>query len=264
MLARRQEALGQPKTLYEQVLSVGVAAGVLLPDLSAIRGLTRAAAKYGGLLADEGRLEEARVFLDAWKTLGVHLNGDAFTLIDVLVVAAIADTGRELAAPVYDSLGDAVRAARTREEAAALAAPVKAWKERRKAAESGDRRDATQSRGGILAKLLLPALGESPTADELAPSRQVEYALAAGVAIAFLEAVMLLVMLVFLADGLIRRVRGSAGILLLPEWGTTARLLLVGVLLPLAAWVAVSRCPALSYAAHLNGAAGVQIEGAIG
>ena len=246
MLARRQEALGQPKTLYEEVQSIDIAAGVLLPDVAKMRALTRGAIKYGELLASEGRPEEARVFLDAWKRLHIQMNGDAFTLIDVLVAAAIADAGRLLVPPIYEAVGDSARADRAHQEATALAEPVRAWKDRRKAAESAEREQAMKDGGGVLAGLLLPALGEYPTDAELAPSRYVEYAIATGLVISLLSVGLLLGMLICGGRILFQRVRGKASLLLLPTWGATVRILLAGVLLPLGMWVALTHCPSLS------------------
>ena len=247
MNVRKLEVVGRPKTLYEEIYVISILAGTLLPDCSAMRQLARASIKYGELLASEGRANEARVFLDAGKRLAIQMNLDSFTLIDVLVASAIADMGRQLVPPVYEGLGDAVRARRALTEGAALAGPVRVWKERRKARTDAAESDrALRVQGTILGGLLLPALAEYPTGEELAPGRNVEYAVAGGIVVSLLSAVFLLCMIGCFLGALMHRMKGSAPLLLLPTWSATFRLLLWSIVVPLGAYFALTHYPPLS------------------
>lgn len=246
MLMLKLEALGPAERLSHHLRRIVVSASALLPDLSRLRELSRVASLYGDLLAGEGRIAEARPYLDAWKTLTVHLNADTWTLIDCLVVSALATDAAEHSARVYERLGLADDAARTRREAALLAGPVKAWREHRndpalKALEAAHEEEM-RLYGGILASVLLPALDEWPAPEAYAASRRLEYAVAMQGGLSLLSGLLLLAMLTCLVISLRWRLMSGGEvipILLLPEAGVTARFLGYGVLLPLGVFAAV-------------------------
>jgi hypothetical protein len=186
--------------------------------------------------------------LNAYRILIPQFNRDSFTLIDVLVTGAMAGHAADRVPGIYEKLGDSAAAERARKEAGRLAAPVKQWRERRQAMEKSAKADQYMAKlhqeGGILAGLLLPALGEYPTADELAPSRQLEYVIVEGAALIILSSILVgLMLLCGLASVYYSRFRGGGhySLLLLPGPGETARLLAWGVLLPLAVFYAVTR-----------------------
>ena len=241
MLGERLRILGLPRTRLQQVSVIAMCAGTLLPDLSELRNLTRTAILYGELLVEEGRPEEAEPFLDAWKTMALQLNEDSFTLIDVLVVGALTKMGHKAVPPVYEAAGNATKAEQAREEAAALAEPVTMWRENRDSRP--DEKRLLRS-AGVLHRMLLPAVGELPTHEELAPGRYLDYvtieqAVASAVVIGLLIA-MIVCVVVALRWHLDRRC-ASAPILLLPGWRVMARALGFGVLLPIAGYYLLSR-----------------------
>lgn len=240
LAVERLAILGQPTSLLEQIAQTALLAGLLLPDIAHLRNLERKAIFYGELLAGEGRREEADVFLRAHLRFAPQINNDAFTLIDVLVIGAIAQMGEERASAVYEKLGDKAAAERLRAESALLAAPVRQWKERVKQSNG----TTLRKQGSILAGMLLPALGESPTPDQLKPARMVEYVVAEGIVLIILSFVLLIVMIVAaLAAIYYRWMRPgrTASLLLLPEIGELARLLVVSVFLPLLGYYVVTR-----------------------
>ena len=173
---------------------------------------------------------------------------DTYTLIDVLVVGSIAEIAAERVPAIYEKLGDAAAAERARLETAPLAAPVKQWKEKRRAADKTPARlageETLRRHAGILAAMLLPALDEYPTAQELAPARELEYVAAEGILLGICSLVLCLLIagagLAVLWFRWVRRGDGG-GMLLLPEIGEVLRLLALGVLLPLAGYYLVTR-----------------------
>ena len=243
MLCERLAILGPPVRLTDQIEQIGISACVLLPDISAARKLARASVGYARLLATEGKTEEARPFADAWQTLTTQITEDSFTLIDVLVAGAIAKLGETNAVAFYREIGDTAAAERTRVAAAAIGAPVAAFRARAKA---GVNDDGVRAKAGVLAGLLLPALGEKVPDADLTPSRLVEYTIldqaTCGVA------GLILVVLMFGALGVALRWRflrggASAPLLLLPDAPQFARILGYGVLLPLGLYLAWTHLP---------------------
>ena len=249
MLALRLAAMGPADRLLQRIERIALSAAALLPDLAKLRELARVAYLYGDTLAAAGQVEAARPYLDAWKTLTVQLNADTWTLIDCLVVSAIANGFPEHCARVYDRLGLAGEAARTRHAGEVLGRPGKEWRERRNdpAAKAANLEHEKEMRlyAGILTSVLLPALNEWPTRQEYDASRRLEYAVAMQAGLTLLSAALLVVMLAclvislrwrFLSDG------AAIPILLLPDWRRALRLLVLGVLLPLALFAALVLC----------------------
>lgn len=244
----RLAIMGEATSLLEEISQVAFLAGLLLPDLAHLRNLERTSVFYGELLAKEGRRQEADLFLNAYRRLVPQVNHDAFTLIDVLVVGAIAQHAADRVPRAYQALGDTVAAERALAEAAALAAPVKLWREK---VQANKNTPATQSwnrdirrHGGILAALLLPALGEKPNPDELAPSRQLEYVVAEGLALGAASGGVVFAMLVFALMAMrYRWARGTGtnAFMLLPAAGSLLRILGYGVILPLLLYYGITR-----------------------
>jgi len=246
MNTERLAIMGEPTSLLQEIAQISFLAGTLLPDASKWRDLERKTLFYGELLASEGRRAEADIFLNAHNRFVLQINRDVFVLIDVLVVGAIANLAAERVPAIYEKLGDTAAAERAREEAAVLAAPVKQFKERVKAfgPPAGQAWETVTRYGSIIANMLLPALGEYPTAEELAPSRHSEYVAAEGLALGILSVVLFVMMLLFVFVALYYRwVRPgrTATLLLLPEASEVARLLAYGVLLPLLGYYLVTR-----------------------
>jgi hypothetical protein len=246
MLALQLEAMGYGDRLLQRIERISMCAGALLPDLQKLRELARVAYLYGDTLAKEGRSLEARPYLDAWKTLTVQLNADSWTLIDCLVVMAIANGIPEHAARTYEGLGLADEAARTRRQGELLGRPGKEWRERRDdpAVKAADRESEKEMKlyAGVLTGMLLPALHEWPTREEYDAGRRLEYAVAMQAGVTVLSAALLLAMVVCLLISLRWRfMSGGAAIpiLLLPDGRAALRILALGVLLPLVAYAGV-------------------------
>jgi hypothetical protein len=260
MLALKLEAMGPANRLVERIQRISVAASALLPDLATLRQLARVSYLYGDLLAKEGRIEEARPYLDAWKTLTIQLNSDSWTLIDCLVVTALASGPPEHSARVYDRLGLAAEAARTRHAGEMLGGPGKEWRERRNdpAVKEANALHEKEMRlyAGVLTSLLLPALNEWPTRQEYAASRRLEYAVMMQAGVTLLSALLLVAMLACLVISLRWRFMSGGEIiplLLLPDGKRVVQTLVLGVVLPLALFAGVVLFVPISgqcYSAH--------------
>lgn len=180
MLAEREARLGPAHTLPDLVQRLVVAAGTLLPDVTVQRNLARGATAYGSLLIAEGRSREAIPYLNAWKSLGLRLNEDAFTLVDVLVVGAIFKEAEVKAPQLVRTAAGEAEAARMSADIGALTRPLRDWKNRRDRMANDPARlgKATLAdRSGILLAMLLPGIGVTPTDAELEPSRLLDYVL---------------------------------------------------------------------------------------
>jgi hypothetical protein len=202
---------------------------------------------YAALLAGEKRTAEAGVFLGAWKPLTQRLVADSFSLVDVLMAAAMVKEAEIRVPDLYRQIGQPQQAEAMLKEARALTAPVQDWNARRAAVQTDPaarrERDTFMRHTGILASMLLPALIDFPSAAELAPSRGVDYVLFDGLFLTGLAAVMLAMMLFWLGwlvwtrervAGLERPADGTV-------WRAAAAKALWCVVLPLAVFLAVTR-----------------------
>jgi hypothetical protein len=253
MLGEQLAVLGSPRRLVDLVQRTALAASVLLPDLAQFKTLAHSCRLYAELLIADGKSAEAIPFLDAWQVLAKQLTKDSFTLIDLLVAGAIVKEAEQSVPPIYRRLGREADAQRTEAIAAAMGKPVQDWRAQRDPARRRSPPTAAQQRNdqvlhdraGILAAMLLPALGEWPEAKAYEPGRMLEY-------VVFTE-VVLAATLVALLGALV-----ICGILawrwrafrpanepppprLMPVPGTIIRIQLLGVLLPLVLFFLVTR-----------------------
>ncbi len=249
MLTQRLSMIPTARHMSEQLARLGIAAGVLLPDVSECLNLARATAPYAEMLDAEGKHAEARAYLASWRPMVEHMFQHSFTLIEVLVGFAIAEQG-ERNADVLQALGEIEEAERMRKGALLLQAPMKAYRARRK----GSKIDGMDLRahGGMIHIMLLPAVGDG--FDEeilkiLAPGRYLEHTLLERVALAVtMVCAMVAMLVVFLASLPWRRAKGDATLplLLLPGAARSAKILLLSVILPLAVFFLYTRHSDLS------------------
>ncbi len=246
MLAERLAVLGPPTGFLDSLARTATSAGLLLPDISNMRALAKTANLYARLLATEGDVAGAQRYARAWEGLARHLLNDSFTLIDVLVVAAVIETG-EKAAGVYDALGQVEEAIAGRQRSAAWAAPVKAWRDAvRRNRNDGNAGDVLRHRAAILDGMLYPALGEPIDETELRGGRLIEYCLADRVGAMLLMVLAEGILVACWLIGLRWRMGTSSGfqaILLQPRPDEYLRILGYGLVLPVVAYVAMVSIP---------------------
>ena len=258
MLRERSDILGQPRRLVDLVQRTAIAAAVLLPDLAQFRTLSRGSRLYAELLISEGNTEEATPFLNAWRTMTVQLAEDSFTLIDVLVVGALAKDAKTSIPPIYRQIGKDAEAVRTIVNAETLSGPVSEWRNRRtQAREEGPKpqeqqrnEQILQERAGVLVAMMLPALGQWPNAQEYEAERMLEYTVVTEFLLSVLAAVFLVAMGVCLMVSLRWRFFRSNDAppppILFPDIRSSAKIIGVGVILPVAIFLFVTRYVPLS------------------
>lgn len=239
MTAERLALLGPPASFDENMERVAIAASTLLPDLSSVRNLSRAADLYAGILAGEGKTDEAARLLDITPRLVQYFAADSFTLIDLLVMQSLLESHLKLAPPVWEKLGRPDRAATLRDQLPRLLTPMRDYRARTKSLTAPDHYEkmtAFNQHASIIAGMLIPVLGEVPPLESLTASREIEYVLVE-------HGVVVLLLLLFtgalLAAGLValrwRLHRGGAAapLLLIPDAAAAGRIIGAGVLLPL-------------------------------
>jgi hypothetical protein len=262
MLMEQFNAMGPPRRFVDLVRRTAVAAGVLLPDLAVYKGLARQSRLYAELLISEGKTEEALPFLQAWHPLTVQLAEDSFTLIDVLVVGAMAKDAERSVPPLLSQIGRDEEAEKARVSAAAVAEPVMAWREHQRQSRDKETQTAEQVaqarsllyRGSVLASMLLPALGEWPDmeSESYRPGRMLEYTVAtemglSGVCLVFV-ALMVVGWVIGLRWRLSKSAEASPPFMLMPDARTLVRVLGFGVLLPLVLFLVATRW--MSWSGH--------------
>ena len=185
-------------------------------------------------------MDEAAAMLDIPAAVAEQTLRDSFTLIEVLVASAVASIARERAAPLLETMGRAAEAEHMRGEMSALLGPFEAWKERRQ--NDGDVAERLVRRAGILHRLLLPAVGEPITDDELTTGRLLEHTGPRATLAGPFLATFLLLMLACGVMALFRRV----SLLLLPGRTEALRVILLSVVAPLSVFLVYTRYSGLA------------------
>lgn len=242
MFALRMSLLPPSRNMTDRVWKVGMAAGLLLPDLGKARQLARASALYGELLWSEGRRNEAIAFLESWHPFSRQIFRQSFTLIDELVGFAIVGMGGGPVSEYWQSVGETERAAATKRQAATLMAPKVDWDARRKSSQEDWVR---KHKAGILTGLVVPVLGEPLPSDlDLSFERLTWCVMAEEGGLLYCLFLFLLslvgMLIVFLRW---RWVKGfsSAPLLILPGWRKLGMILLFAVVIPIGLYYLYTR-----------------------
>ncbi|OGV53258.1 MAG: hypothetical protein A2017_06225 [Lentisphaerae bacterium GWF2_44_16] len=241
-----------PAKHYEDILlRISIAAGSLLPDLSPIRNINRKLVSYAGYLAEKGRNKEAIELLDGWNTMLHQLPEHQWTLIEKLVLFAIASNGKNVA-EFYKKLGEPLKAKQVEfisQKITELQNEYWPRDEKFKRIITKKERNNTylaENHSGILGGMLLPALGSGITLnkEELAPMRELDYLIFER---KMLEAAILLFIVIMLVCGVItlyrifRNGKDDAPVLLLPDFKDTLKIIIYGIILPLGFYIIYSR-----------------------
>lgn len=247
LMAEREALLGPPRDLPQIIQRLTVAAGTSLPDVTVQRNLARGATAYGSLLLAEGHTNEAAAYLNAWKPLGLQLNEDAFTLVDVLMVGAIFKEAEVKVPELMRTAKGPAEAARVRGEITALTKPLREWQFQREQFASNpvtaQRLADCRKRSGILLAMLLPALGEVPAEAALQPSRLMDYLLLDHAVLAGVAALLTIGLLVVAVVGTLaarQAGRDAPPAIRAGTWRTAAATVLWTVVLPVAVYLIVT------------------------
>ena len=212
------------------------AARIRLPQLQGYGQLALLIPFGAGVLNREGRTGEAEKLLDTWPVFIGHLLQDCDTAIEVMVISRLLDDLRRLLPPAYSEIGRTEKGEAAARRITALAEPVRRWREVRKTQTETARNDYREQLiryGGLFAVQQEWNSPEPVGGETLAAARRLTYTLydqlllmAFGV---LGTAVIALSGTAWLAARLRHRGRWFR---LTPR--QYIRLLLVGVLLPLA------------------------------
>ncbi|MCK5802570.1 MAG: hypothetical protein KAI66_07040, partial [Lentisphaeria bacterium] len=237
-----------------QMVRMFQSSAILLPDLGRMRNIGRFSFTYARMLVAEGRTEEAKRFLEIPEQLGIWVSEDAFTLIEMLVAGALFKIGEETVPLVLREMGCEAEALRAERRGAALGKPGTTLRSNRKNHTESDekRNELVKARAGVLASLLLPALGDGVKqldVDDYRAGRMLEYTVFTQVIMSLAGLLILVAMFGCLLVAVRWRLKPGGGgipILLLPKWRDMARVLLLGVVLPFAVFMLWTRFSPLS------------------
>ena len=241
-----EERLGffpETRRIEHRLVKLTFLAGLRLPELGLVRDLFKAIPQF--VESNELSESEASQLLDTWQDFLKQSIPDAYCLIDVLVLNAVATLSGEKVAEVYESMGQLESADNTREYAGKLSQPITQWKDNRANMPFGD--DSIKL--GILASMLLPSIGEPITREMLAPSTQVERVafLEQMIAHSMLVVLVLLIIFAFILRSICQlAANGRAPNLFIPSLKEFFRVFGLGVLLPVAFYYVYTRHSGIS------------------
>lgn len=245
MLNERLDSLPETKRLEDDIVKIAFSAGTLLPELAPTKNLFSKIPQY--VETKELRGDEASSLLDCWEDFVRKATPDTWCLIDVLVMDAIISISGEKVSEVYRSFGNDEAASRTLELVEQANQPVANWKAQRENNESYD--FITKQKGGMLASMLLPALDEPITEEDLRPGRMAERVIGEQFVLTIIIitlGVMLVATWAFylnckkLMDG------NSSPVLLLPTGDLALKAFGLGILLPIGLYFVYTRWTGLS------------------
>ena len=241
-----EERLGffpETRRIEHRLVKLAFLAGLRLPELGLVRDLFKAIPQF--VESNELSESEASQLLDTWQDFLKQSIPDAYCLIDVLVLNAVATLSGEKVAEVYESMGQLESADNTREYAGKLSQPITQWKDNRANMPFGD--DSIKL--GILASMLLPSIGEPITREMLAPSTQVERVafLEQMIAHSMLVVLVLLIIFAFILRSICQlAANGRSPNLFIPSLKEFFRVFGLGVLLPVAFYYVYTRHSGIS------------------
>lgn len=248
ILHQRLSLFPETRRMEIRIAKLAYIADIPLPELGLMRDLFRAIPYY----VENNDLSESEVnrLLNAWQGFTQKAIPDVWSLIDVLVLNAIIKNAGEKTADVYQAMGQQNAATDIRHLSKMLGEPVERWKS---ATESQNVNDDLERllrwKGGMLASLMLPSIGEPITEEMLRPGRQTERIIVEQL---FLMMVLLTVVGLMIGAWILCKVcqRGGNGgivpLLLLPPWRVVLVILGIGILLPMFLYFAYTRWSGLS------------------
>lgn len=171
------DAFGPVNNLSDSIRLIALAAANLLPDLQMVRGTQRFSLQYGAQLLEQGKVEEARPLLRAWRPLAERqLASSDDTLIGALVTGALLHGGAN-EEDAWRKVGQTAEADQVAALWKPLFQPFDDFRKRQKEPVAVTQMEAFGYRAGILPALLLPALKPRvlPSDSEAFAWRQLEY-----------------------------------------------------------------------------------------
>ena len=257
-LKERLDLFPETKRLEERVGKMAYLANVPLGrQLGLIRDLFKALPFH--VESNEPPEADVSKLLDAWQVFLGKAIPDAWCLIDVLVLSAIANmAGGEVdesvtfgkVADVYEAMGKPEDANRTRLLAKKIGEPKKNWDAVRESKKEKEmERNLIFWKGSILARMLLPALGEPVTEEMLRPGRQADRSVIEQFYMSYILCIFVVVIIgtwiLFMACESASKGR-KPSLFLLPPWRGVLKTLGLAILLPMFLYFAFTRWSGLS------------------
>ena len=267
-LKERLDLFPETRRLDDRIGKMAYLASIPLPDLRLIRDLFEALPFYVDVERNELPEDDATELLDAWQEFLKKAIPDAWCLVDVLVFSAIANmAGGEVddsmaegkrdesvafgkVADVYEAMGKPEDANSTRLLAKKLVVPKKNWDADRESKRVKEmERDLIFWKGSILARMLLPSLGEPITEEMLRPGRQADRSVIEQFHISYILCIFVVAIIGTLILFMVCQ-SASKGrtppLLLLPYWRIALETLGLAILLPMFLYFAFTRWSGLS------------------
>ncbi|MBO66588.1 MAG: hypothetical protein CL509_10010 [Actinobacteria bacterium] len=265
-LKERLALFPETKRLEDRVFKMTYFASIPLADLGLIRDLFKMLPFY--VERNELPEDDATELLDAWQEFLEKAIPDAWCLIDVLVFSAIANmAGGEVddsmaegkrdesvafgkVADVYEAMGKPEDANSTRLLAKKIGEPKKNWdavRESKKVEEM--ERDLIFWKGSILARMLLPVLGEPVTEEMLRPGRQADRSVIEQFYLSYILCIFVVAIIgtLILFKVCLSASKGrTPSLFLLPPWRVVLKNLGLAILLPMFLYFAFTRWSGIS------------------
>ncbi|HEY3377883.1 MAG TPA: hypothetical protein VGL77_10360, partial [Armatimonadota bacterium] len=272
MLQKRLALLPASRYTEDYLERTTCAGRELFPQFGHIRRLLRKVSGCARVLIAQGRLAEANTLLRAWKPFNAQLTAGSDSFILVVVTNALATEMAQASADAYRRLGQQAQAQRTLDELARFTAPVAAWKTHRRQETAqakihnyfDDMSGAPNSQarsgldpharyGSVLAATISafsPVTRNPEAVDAMATLARHERIFITEALVSLLMVVLTLALLWHALRGayLLLAARGKvmAPLLLLPPWPVTAKILGLGVVLPVGVYLLYAQTPQLS------------------
>ncbi len=264
-LKERLDLFPETRRLDDRIGKMAYLASIPLPDLRLIRDLFEALPFYVDVERNELPEDDATELLDAWQEFLKKAVPDAWCLVDVLVFSAIAnmaggekdesvakdeDVAFGKVADVYEAMGKPEDANSTRLLAKKLVVPKKNWDADRESKRVKEmERDLIFWKGSILARMLLPNLGEPITEEMLRPGRQADRSVIEQFHISYILCIFVVAiigaLILFMVCHSASKGR-TVPLFLLPPWRVVLRTLSLAILLPMFLYFAFTRWSGLS------------------
>jgi hypothetical protein len=247
IVKKRQALFPTPQLTDDYLLRVGDMAGELFPFFAEDRELARSIPACARVLIKEGRVQEALPLLEVWKPLSrLFIAGDDNgSLIQVLVIKAMANIMATGSADIYTQLGQPAKAQRTLADVAVFAS------HRHPTNDAYNTMNIVQLHGSVLANMLAPIVlatapgaatgGKQYTTENLAPLRNQEQTLVQEITVSLVVVLLTLgLLLAAVRSGvamLLQRAERQPLLLLLPSLKQVGIIIGLGIALPIVLYV---------------------------
>jgi hypothetical protein len=207
-------------------------------DIQMMNNLLRLAPLYGELLAKEGRQKDADLVLNSWKRMALHFWSSDLVQAPYIIESPFAEGLADLDyVETYRRLGEPEKAVRMEQEMKRCLIPIQQWFHN----FYGNGLKLLNARYGQLG---YPLLGTDVSEEQLSWSRDEFYTLADTLVLGLISCLALLAMLGCLVATLwFRFWKKSPPMLLLPEMKELVLVAIIGGVLPLLVYQAVSWLP---------------------